>query len=345
MYKTSGREKGTLRLFREKLNRRNVTVDVKHYEDCEQFFASVGKCYVVEALLDFFGMTDAKCSPVVNAPHSFHVLDNAYKKSYIMGTLDKFLDEYILIGENQMESSTVKTDDVWCYAVNTLRSFMLLLDFKDAVATGNGQHLSLIRKQLLIHFFSTAGFNEFSIEMLINILQSEVLLSEAEAFNCKWAAIVNWNGGAGKNIEIDLFQENQNSEMKKLIRSMGANKSDKAITRASKASAGVSKVVESFEKQVNLHRRSSAHSHKSSDSDKRLILADLRDIRPFTKVEERSLESFVGISHDPTHLFDEVKFRESIKRHKKILRNNSASTGTELDSSDKESNSSNEQSD
>ena len=40
--------------------------------------------------------------------------------------------------------------------------------------------------------------------------------SEAEAHRCKWAATVNWTGGARKNIDIDLFQENGNAEMKKL---------------------------------------------------------------------------------------------------------------------------------
>jgi hypothetical protein len=70
--------------------------------------------------------------------------------------------------------------------------------------------------------------------MLINILQCEVLLLKAEAHRCKWAATVNWKGGSGRNIEIDLFQENRNCEMKKLISSMGANKTEKAISRASK---------------------------------------------------------------------------------------------------------------
>ena len=98
---------------------------------------------------------------------------------------------------------------------------MLLADFKDAVATGNGEYLSVIRKQLLLHFFSTPGFSEFAIEMFVNILQCQVLLSEMEAYNCKWAATVNWKGGAGNNIEIDLFQENRNCEIKKLITAMG----------------------------------------------------------------------------------------------------------------------------
>ena len=43
----SGRERGTLRYFKEKLNRKNVTVDVKHFEDCEKLFLSVGSCFVI----------------------------------------------------------------------------------------------------------------------------------------------------------------------------------------------------------------------------------------------------------------------------------------------------------
>ena len=166
---------------------------------------------------------------------------------------------------------------------------MVLDDFKDAVSTGNGDHLAILRKQLLIHFFSTPGFNEFAIEMLINILQCELLLSKAEAHQCKWAATVNWKGRSRKNIQIDLFQENRNAEMKKLIRSMGANKTVKAIERASKASGGVAKVVEAFERQVNIKQKSATHSHKSSTNDETVISAHLRSLRPFQKQDGRTL--------------------------------------------------------
>ncbi len=117
----------------------------------------------------------------------------------------------------------------------------------------------------MCHLFATPGFNEFSIEVLINILQCKVL------HHCKWAATVNWNGGARKNIEIDLFQENKNFKMKKLIRAMGANKTEKAISRASKATGGVTSIVDAFEQQVNIHPKSSQHSHKSSASDEGII--------------------------------------------------------------------------
>ena len=291
-----------------------MTVDVKHFEDCEQLFFSVGKCFVIEALMEFFQMDNAKCKPTANGPHSVNVFNEAYRKTYIKDIVDKFLEEFIFLGGNQKVADGVRS-----YGANIIKSFMVLADFKDAVSSGNGEYISILRKQLLTHFFATPGFNEFAIEMLINILQCEVLLSKAEAHRCKWAATVNWKGGVGHNIEIDLFQENRNCEMKKLIRSKGANKTDKAIERASKASGGVSKIVEAFEEQVNIRQKSGAHTHESSADDEKSISRDLRNLRPFKMEDGRSFESFVGISHDPTHALDKVKFKEWIDRHKKNI--------------------------
>ena len=89
-------------------------------------------------------------------------------------------------------SDDVSEDGVWYYGVNIIRSFLVLADIKDTVATGNGEYLSILGNSCWVHFLSHFGFNEFSIEMFINVLQCNVLLSEAEAKRCKWAATVNW---------------------------------------------------------------------------------------------------------------------------------------------------------
>ena len=51
-------------------------------------------------------------------------------------------------------------------------------------------------------------------------MRNEVL-SEAEAHQTKFAATANWQGGYGKNIEIDLFQENKNRDIKEMISRWG----------------------------------------------------------------------------------------------------------------------------
>ena len=97
LYKNSGREKGTLRYFREKLQRRKVTVDVKHFEDCEQLFVSTGKCFVVEALIQFFNMESKDGQPTQNKP-PYHILEFGDNKTLYYNTvLDKFLDEYLIV--------------------------------------------------------------------------------------------------------------------------------------------------------------------------------------------------------------------------------------------------------
>ena len=134
---------------------------------------------------------------------------------------------------------------------------MLKMQFQQEMGT----ILPHYTNSFLLIFF-TPGFNAYAIEMLVNIIQNEVLLSEAEAHQCKLAAIANWHGGYGRNMEIDLFQEIRNKVMKQIIQSMGANKTERAISRASKASSGV-QIVEAFDQQVDI-RASSSRAHRSS---------------------------------------------------------------------------------
>ena len=89
----------------------------------------------------------------------------ASKKSYITSTLDQFLDQYVFVDQD---------DALHFETINVLKSLLLLADFKDDVARGNGQHLSILRKQWLMHLFSTTGFNEYAIEMLVITMLSEV---------------------------------------------------------------------------------------------------------------------------------------------------------------------------
>ena len=95
---------------------------------------------------------------------------------------------------------------------------MILLDIKDAVREGNGETLVTIHKVLLPHFKSLPGFNAYAIEMLISVTQNKVFLSEAEAQHCMWVSTANWEAGVGKNIEIDLLQENRNKTLKRPLK-------------------------------------------------------------------------------------------------------------------------------
>ena len=165
---------------------------------------SVGHSYLVEALLDFFKMEDVNKCPKENNPFLLNDGSDEETKDQALAVLDRFVLQYLYPSsdEDSMESSDDDSmDGIFNYAQNLLKSFTILLDCKDAVVSGNGEHLALVQKQMLFHFSSISGFNSYAIEMLISTVQNEVLLSPREAHQCKWAALANWKGGKDKNIE------------------------------------------------------------------------------------------------------------------------------------------------
>ena len=288
---------------------------------------SVGRCYLIEALLHFLEMDNVNKSPKKNNPCPPNDAGEEEKKMHVFNVLDRFVQTYILeptddegddvVGDN--DDNYDGKDGVFNYAANLLKSFMVLVDCKDAVASGNGEHLATIQKQMLFHFASVSGYNSYAIEMLIRTLQNQVLLSPAEAHQCKWAALANWKGGKNKNIEIDLLQENRNSDLKGMIRQMGANKTDKAIQRVSKAAGGVRKIIDVFEAQSSIKPKSSAHSHRSATEDEKKMLADLQKLKPFAISPGRYHQTFEGISSDPLENFDEKKFCEWLERRQRNI--------------------------
>ena len=286
---------------------------MKHFEDCEQLFLTVGKCFTVEALVQFFGM-ETKDNRITKNRPPYHILDVGDNKTeYYNSVLDKFIDEFLT-------SEPIGDDDfVMNYSLCVLRYFLLYYDFKDAVKEGKGERVATLHKQHLLHFKALPAFNQYAIEMLISTIQNEVFLSEAEAYQCIWASTANWKGGASKNIEIDLLQEVRNKSIKKSIHTMGPNKTDKAIENASRTSGGQQKITENFDAQVNRVKPSSSHTHRSAAADESKVLLDLRVLKPFTNEPHRMFDSFPGIQPDPLSTLDQTELDKWRARHKKNL--------------------------
>ena len=261
-------------------------------------------------------MTSKEANPTRHIP-PFHIINLAdNRRKYFDEVLSQFVETYLF---PPMPNPNDEQDRVLNYSLSLLQYYFILLDFKDAVKDGNGKHLSILHKQLLHHFKSIPGYNAYAIEMLISILQSEVFLSEAESHQVMWAGVVNSKGGDGKNIEIDLLQENQNRDIKNIIKSMGANKTAKAITRASKAAGGVRQIVDNFDNNANVRSKSSSHSHRSDTDDASVVLSDLRTLKPFEFCNGRKHKSFPRIEADNLNSLQANDFTSWLSKHQKNL--------------------------
>ena len=172
-------------------------MDVKHFEDCEQVFLTVGRCFTVSALVHFFNMENKDDHPTKNRLPYYLLEVGDTKKEYYLSVLDTFVDQFLFLptpdlgDEDDQCRSHDNGDFVKNYSLNLLKYFFIFLDLKDTVKEGNGARLATLHKELLLHFKSLGEFNSYAIEMLLSIVQNEVFLSETEAHQCIWASTAN----------------------------------------------------------------------------------------------------------------------------------------------------------
>ena len=101
LYKSASiREVGTLKYFREKLNRKNVTPDkvTNSYEGSVQFFLSIGRAYLLEAAMEFFNMDDLDDNPRNYVPPAgiLH-MTTAKKREYFDRVIGAFVDQFVMV--------------------------------------------------------------------------------------------------------------------------------------------------------------------------------------------------------------------------------------------------------
>ncbi|CAB4011884.1 Hypothetical predicted protein [Paramuricea clavata] len=142
---------------------------------------------------------------------------------------------------------------------------------------------------------------------------NEVLLTEQEAHQFIWSATTKWI-----DLQIDVLQENRNKDLKKLIKGMGGNKTDKSIDWASRAVGGIQQSVENLNAETIKQAVSGTHSHQPSVSDELEIMKDLRKLRTFSTEPGRAHSSFPSISADPLATLINEEFEYWLKRHKQF---------------------------
>lgn len=200
-----------------------------------------------------------------------------------------------------IEICTVKQpqDELLNYVLQFLQWYFIILSFKDAVKEGDTQRNNVNLKLCIPLFYSHSSMSKYMEECIDYILKTEVMLSHKMAMKVRAASFVNLTGKKGCNKAADLQKENEVCVLKELIRGLGANKTEKAIVTISKAAPVVQKIVDNFDRMLNIKDKKTHHSKKSFKGDVHVLLKEIIPLQIWTTQRDRRLTSFPDISQSP----------------------------------------------
>lgn len=313
---------GTLKYFREKFNRRNATPAkvLDSFEGSEELFLSMGRAYIVVAVMKFFGMATMEDCPTVNKfPNNISHGSVQKKKEYFDDTFAKLTDRLLSLKDDEHHPPMVD-DHIRNYATCSIFLTILILQMKDTAREADGERNLLNQKMLLLVFKSLGAYSKYAIEMFVSIAQIECLLTPRLSEQFKWGFFVNWRGGAGRNMEDDLTQETSNKISKGIVQRMGANKTIQSISKICKAVSGIKEITERFDESVGIHKRSVQHTTREALTDEKEMVADLLRLQPF-EYQGRAHASFPDVRRCPLNYLDVAEFHIWLERHKWELYN------------------------
>ncbi|XP_060556001.1 uncharacterized protein LOC132716696 [Ruditapes philippinarum] len=201
---------------------------------------------------------------------------------------------------------------VYNYSCNLCHWFLHLIHMEDVVREGDVIRLIPTLKYSLQFFFSHSRLSKYFVECLDFILKTEYLLSQMQRMRVLEGAFVNLRGGLGQNIECDLVKENSVRNQKDLIRALGANKTNKAIYRSTKAADTVADICSKVDESVSVKKQSTRHQIPKSVKDEVVIHQSLRALRPFFKETDRNCQGMLKVAASPLMKIDTKDFKYRI---------------------------------
>ena len=146
-------------------------------------------------------------------------------------------------------------------------------------------------------------------------MKTAVLLSKQLAMRVRVGSFVNPKGGAGRNKAADMQQENTIMKTKRVIKPLGAGKTDKALVTASAAAPVMSDINQHLEHLLNIHTdHARSHTHKDREPNVRELLNILADLKPFSTTTGRRMREFNNISSNPFEKIDKTAMNSHLEK-------------------------------
>lgn len=300
----------------------------KDMNACEDFFELIVTGYVIVCAMELLGMSSIDAVPtskIIASPEEVWMKDDSDRKSVLMEVASAIVDQYVDLSTNFADSKSgelathlrtthKQPDSVYAYSCEILTLGLLFLEFKDNIREGDGNRDMRVWKYFLL-IFKAAGRKNYAIEALIMLTQYHITLPPRLAEQLKWSWFINTHGTIAHNISCDLHMEHLNKIAKVAIEGLGANKSEKAITRVGKAIGTMTSTLDQFDTVNNVPAESGAHSKKSSEKDLHKVVNQLVKSRVFNIVPGRKYKSFPNIKTNYIRTLSEQDLKDWMIMH------------------------------
>lgn len=196
------------------------------------------------------------------------------------------------------------------YGLWIIQFGLMLMQLNDTEKEGDGERLIRNSKALLLLFRMGKRGKKYAYELFRLISNVKCQMTEQMAERTINGRFVNWKGTKAGNCANDLKQEHLVKFTKMLIRGMGAQKTTKAMSRATTAASGLTEIVEQFDDTTNIHPESTAHSHKLAESDIQNMIDTINHLHVFETKPGRAHPSFRSL---PRSVYENVDITKLVK--------------------------------
>lgn len=208
---------------------------------------------------------------------------------------------------NSEYSNKETGDNVQAYAKELLTLGLLYSEFSDGIREGDGDRVIRCWKFLML-IFKAAQRKNYSCEAFALLAQMEFILSPRLSKQLKCSRFINTRGGKGRNIPCDLHMEHLNRILKDGVKGLGANKTDKAITRLGKCVHSLDQILTNFDESLDVHHSAGFHTVASLNKDVNIVVKELTEqVKPFSHSKGRSHRS-IKITKPILKSLDSIKF-------------------------------------
>ena len=191
---------------------------------------------------------------------------------------------------------------------------MLYLNFDDAIKEGDPFRLNVTMKAMLPFFFCHSSLTKYGIEIIDFITKTEAALNPKLAMRVRLGSFINSEGGPGKNKAADMQQENNIKMIKRVIKGLGTQKTEKSMGRATAAACPLTTLASHHEQYLGIKKSERGHTSKPRTEDVYHLLNRFSVLKPFSNTPGRKLQGFV-VSSSPVYFLDREKYEEFLQKN------------------------------